>query len=71
MKLLTAGGTRGIDSFQRLVKRVLCQVLAFFPVACHTIDGMKHEPIIFPDEFFDCLSSRHLIHYITRIVRVF
>ena len=63
MKLIATFGTSRVNGLQGLVKGVLGQVLAFFPIACQTINGMEDQFAIFMNERFYCLSSRHRFHY--------
>jgi hypothetical protein len=62
MKLLATGGTRSLDAFQCLMKGILGQVLAFFPIAGQAIDGVKDQFVVFLNKFFYRLSGKRTIH---------
>ena len=63
MKLAATSGTSRVNRLQSLVKGILGQVLAFFPIACQAINRMEDQFAIFMNERFYCLSSRHRFHY--------
>ena len=64
MKLVAAGGTCSLNAFQGLMKGILGKILAFFPVAGQTVDGMKDQFAIFLNKFFYRLGGMHAIHRI-------
>ena len=56
------GSASSVDPFQGLVKGILCEILAFLPIACYGVDSMEDQFAIFRDKFFYFLASRHDIH---------
>ena len=62
MKLVAAGGTCSLNALQCLMKGILGQVLAFFPIAGQAIDGVKDQFVVFLNKFFYRLGGTHAIH---------